>query len=191
MRSTLSFYGGSADKPAGCGAGESKGSEDFTDLNTVRDWRRMLCNEYCGSSFNLDERRWQSVEHYCQANKFAMTDRPYYETFTLDSGSARSSAAGRSKKLTAAQRAEWDDISADILAAAREAKFKQNIRLARALLFTRNAVLMHKGEIDKGLMQLRYDLSPAAADQRLAEYQFAEHLDNLHNLANNGRPKHL
>lgn len=176
MQTTLSFYSGSADKPAGTGAAEILGTGDFTRLNAVRNWRRILSNFHCGDPFDLDERRWASVEHYFQANKFVMIDRVYYETFTLGANRGpvdgiAALRAGRAKRMTPAQCEEWGVISPLVMAAAREAKFRQNPHLVAILRSTQDAILMHKGGVEHDLMQLRDELR---AEQAAKEAAFAE-----------------
>jgi hypothetical protein len=59
---------------------------NFLDLQIVKDWRRMLDDEYV-SPFILDGKRWKTVEHYYQACKFKKRFSNFYASFSLDSKS--------------------------------------------------------------------------------------------------------
>ena len=58
----------------GMGNGESIGLEtvgEYSELSGFKDWRRKLSDMYSSpSQFELDGHKWNSVEHYYQANKF-------------------------------------------------------------------------------------------------------------------------
>jgi predicted NAD-dependent protein-ADP-ribosyltransferase YbiA (DUF1768 family) len=77
--------------------GEEDPISEFTELDSIQDWRKMLSNSYMISSkayafgqeplFVLDGLSWASVEHYFQANKFKDTAPDFYRQFSLESGS--------------------------------------------------------------------------------------------------------
>jgi predicted NAD-dependent protein-ADP-ribosyltransferase YbiA (DUF1768 family) len=92
MEDKFVFYSKSADKPAGRGSNEEKNSDaDYTELNKIKDWRKMLSNFYI-SPFIIDDMTWNSVEHFFHALKFRNNKKPgkeyeFYKTFALDSNS--------------------------------------------------------------------------------------------------------
>ena len=83
------FYSKSADKPLpGKGAGETiepRNIKKFADLASMPGWRKVLSNFYMGP-FKLDNRTWNSVEHYYHANKFKKGHPKFYQEFTVESG---------------------------------------------------------------------------------------------------------
>ena len=43
--------------------------DKYNALRKIKDWRKKLSNFWI-SPFNLEGKRWQSVEHYYQGSKF-------------------------------------------------------------------------------------------------------------------------
>lgn len=60
----------------------------YSELMKIENWRNMLSNYY-HSEFELDGKRWYSVEHYYQASKFRkITNKrsyKFFKSFSLDS----------------------------------------------------------------------------------------------------------
>ena len=172
------FYINSANSKPGKGSGEkvdNKRSLLFKDLELVMNWRRQLDDEFA-SPFMLDNKQWQTVEHYYQASKFKKGFPDFYATFSLDSGSEISSdvkkakaaggKSGRFEKML--MRPNHIKLDADFYGGrdivertkAVKAKFEQNEDLKKTLLSTKKAKLLHfvrgsEPEIDTVLMQVR------------------------------------
>jgi hypothetical protein len=172
------FYINSANSKPGKGSGEkidNKHSLLFKDLELVMNWRRQLDDEFA-SPFMLDNKQWQTVEHYYQASKFKKGFPDFYATFSLDSGSEISSdvkkaksaggKSGRFEKML--MRPNHIKLDADFYGGrdivertkAVKAKFEQNEDLKKTLLSTKKAKLLHfvrgsEPEIDTVLMQVR------------------------------------
>ena len=172
------FYINSANSKPGKGSGEkvdNKRSLLFKDLELVMNWRRQLDDEFA-NPFMLDNKQWQTVEHYYQASKFKKGFPDFYATFSLDSGSEISSdvkkakaaggKSGRFEKML--MRPNHIKLDADFYGGrdivertkAVKAKFEQNEDLKKTLLSTKKAKLLHfvrgsEPEIDTVLMQVR------------------------------------
>lgn len=67
----------------------------LVELSLIPQWRRKLANEWL-SPFELDGRRWASVEHFIQGSKFEGDLRAL---FSLDSNSVVSQDVGRARQL--------------------------------------------------------------------------------------------
>lgn len=84
------FYSKSDPKPkAGRGNGEKIPDIrllDFTELNKIPNWRRMLDDSW-STKFEVDGKKWQSVEHYMLGAQFRKGFPHFYVQFSLDSGS--------------------------------------------------------------------------------------------------------
>lgn len=173
------FYDKSSDtKPPGTGSGEKIKNQDlfnFLDLQIVKDWRRMLDDEYV-SPFILDGKRWKTVEHYYQACKFKKRFSNFYASFSLDSKSEicdnvkkAKGAGGKTGKFeNHLLRPDNITIDPDFYGGrdqversnALKAKFEQHPNLKKVLLDTKKAKLLHfvrgsEPEVDMLLMELR------------------------------------
>jgi predicted NAD-dependent protein-ADP-ribosyltransferase YbiA (DUF1768 family) len=90
------FYEKSMDKPPGKGSGEKieppERRLEFSQLapkGEYPNWRRKLDNTWYHEKtpLEIDERKWNSVEHYVQASKFKNTAPEFYNEFTAESNS--------------------------------------------------------------------------------------------------------
>lgn len=157
------FYSKSADKPLpGKGSGEKLGPEGvvaYSELKSIPKWRKKLSN-FWSSEFTLDGKRWLSVEHYYQANKFKKGFPEFYNSFSLDSDSEVSknaamakSAGGKTGKYKG-QLLRPKSIVMDgdffegnqhnkTMKNAMMAKFSQHEELKKLLLTTKQAKLVH------------------------------------------------
>jgi predicted NAD-dependent protein-ADP-ribosyltransferase YbiA (DUF1768 family) len=155
------FYSKSIDAKPGKGSGEmipSGQSDKFDALSKIKDWRKKLSNFWI-QPFELDGKRWQSVEHYYQGSKFKRTP-DFYHQFSLDSGSDISKdpalakgAGGKSGKfdgkLVRPKEIRVDDGFFEQnrnkieMYKAQHAKFTQHDDLMKLLKLTKDAKLMH------------------------------------------------
>ena len=171
------FYEKSADKkPPGTGSGEKIEKQDllqFTDLQIITNWRRMLDDEYV-APFTFDGKQWQTVEHYYQASKFKKGFPDFYAMFSLDSESEfcndvkkAKAAGGKMGKYRKELGFEKVSLDPDFYGGrdkvergnALTAKF-ENPQLRKVLLGTKKAKLLHfvrgsEPEVDTLLMELR------------------------------------
>ena len=129
---------------------------NYVQLYSTPDWRRKLSREY-PSMFELDGHKWQSVEHYYQANKFK-NNPEFYLDFSLDSQKESAKDAELAKALGGKEgkykgqqiRTASIQIIPDfygkqqkeILKKGHRAKFTQNEDLKKLLLFTQRAKLL-------------------------------------------------
>ena len=175
------FYKSSADKMPGKGSNEKLAKElmrEFSQLASLKNWRKKLDNTWTESQFTLDGHQWNSVEHFYQANKFR--DSPdFYLSFTAESGTKLSKNPDYAKAATTTtgklkgEHVRPSEVRMDAnlqakdkkksLQRALEAKFTQNEELKRILLETKNAKLMHyrkskEPELAEELMMLREEL---------------------------------
>jgi len=172
------FHSNSADSKPGKGSGEkidTKYAVLFKDLALVKNWRRQLDDEFV-APFMLDNKQWQTVEHYYQASKFKKGFPDFYASFSLDSGSEiasdvkKAKAAGGKSGRFEKQLLRPNNIKLDAdfyggrdvveRTNAVKAKFEQNEELRKTLLFTKKAKLLHfvrggEPEIDTVLMKMR------------------------------------
>ena len=156
------FYSKSANAYPGMGSGEkirTKNKLNYATLNAIPNWRKTLSN-FSTDEFDLDGHRWKSVEHFYQGSKFKKGNPEFYETFSLDSGSALSknpslakTAGGKTGKskgtvLRPATIKIDEDFFTDgrnerVMYRAQMAKYKQNETAKKVLLNTRDAKLQH------------------------------------------------
>ncbi len=158
------FYSKSADKPLpGKGAGETINTsriKEFAELASMIGWRKVLSNFYM-APFKLDNRTWNSVEHYYHANKFKKNHPDFYQLFTVESDSDISKdaafakgAGGKTGNFKKMNYKRPKDIVIDedffssgraqqAMEAGQRAKYTQNEIPKRVLLATKNAKLQH------------------------------------------------
>lgn len=130
---------------------------EFAKLALIPFWRNKLSNQWV-QPFMTDNRKWASIEHYCQACKFKENHPAFYSTFSLDSGTELSQNPEMAK-CAGIKNGEFNgdilrpvDIFIDPNYAERKhkikydaqlAKIKQNEDLKNLLLETRDAMLLH------------------------------------------------
>jgi len=148
------FHSKSAHKAPGKGSGEiipAGRVSDFTELQMKenKDWRKVLSNFYV-AEFQLDGKRWNSVEHYFHANKFKTKDSDYYMSFSLDDESSKinkdprlAKKAGRKLKLNMEERRNWEKEKSGVMKRAQMEKYRTSEHARKILLLTKDAKLMH------------------------------------------------
>ena len=179
------FYFQSADKSAGRGTGEKIDANsrklDFAELTPkgeFSNWRRKLDDKWLHTDmpFELDGQRWNSVEHYVQADKFKNEHPKFYISFTADSKTKLSKdvdmaiAAANSKAHSNIRPAsividpQYNSKQEDMARSnAINAKFTQIPHFTKLLLATKNAILYQyipgkKPEVATNLILIRKNL---------------------------------
>ena len=156
---------------------------EYKQLAIYKDWRKKLDDDWT-STFQVDNKKWKTVEHYYQAAKFKKHHPHFYNQFSLDDTSSEISkdvvlakAAGSQKGVFKKGKKEiplrpqdiridpdfYGSRQKDEREKALYAKFSQNEELKQILLFTKNAVLRkyipkRKAETDISLMTVRQRL---------------------------------
>lgn len=181
----FTYYNKSAATPkAGKGNNEKIKPEKVTlfkelNLKKHKDWRKML-DDYFESPFELEGKKWSTVEHYYQASKFKKTNTNFYEVFSLDGGDEKINkdvemaiiaGSKTGKKKSVLLRPTNVKIDPDFYGGRnmeeREkavfAKFSQNVVLKEVLLLTKDAKLMkmipkEESQTDYILMKVRETL---------------------------------
>ena len=171
------FYSKSKDSPPGMGAGEQILKENipkYESLSKIKDWRKKLSNFWV-QPFEIDGKKWQSVEHYYQGSKFKGTPE-FFNQFSLDSDSDLSkdpllakAAGGKIGKFGKEQIRPKEIVMdtnffegrhSEEMFKGQFAKFTQNTDLMDMLLKTKDAQLIHytrggKPVVFTGLMLIR------------------------------------
>ena len=140
----------------------------FIDLSKISDWRRKLDDTWSEAPFELNGKKWASVEHYYQSAKFRIHNPDFSDLFSLDAtesaiakdvdlaisaGSKSGRANAKAKKkvkgdtLLRPKGIEIDpkfygEKSDQERLNAVNAKFSKNEDLKKVLLATRDAKLM-------------------------------------------------
>tara|TARA_B110001450_G_scaffold92748_1_gene87938 strand:+ start:2557 stop:4458 length:1902 start_codon:yes stop_codon:yes gene_type:complete len=155
-----------------------EGIKPYIQLAAKKNWRKLLSNS-AESKLNLDNKSWNSVDHYYNASKFAKNNKEFYNNFSLDSNSELSknvnlaiiggSKTGiyKNKKIRddkiIIDRDFFDGRHNEVMKKALHAKFTQNPELSQILLRTKNAKINNyvdgkKPEVNYNLMELRSSL---------------------------------
>ena len=180
---TFMFHSMSNSTPkAGKGSGEHIPDMfifEYNNLNKIPDWRKKLDDSWI-APFTVDNRRWNSVEHYYLGSQFKKGYPDFYNKFSIDSESEISkdialariagSKTGKNKdNVLREKHIKVDPDFYEVGANSRDkterltaivAKFSQNLDLKQVLLETKRAKLLHfirgrEPEADTELMKLR------------------------------------
>ena len=147
---TLFYFSKSANKDAGRGKNEFVlRPEDYSELNTIKDWRKILSNFYV-APFVFQGKRWNTVEHAFQSAKIGMVDETKADWFSLNSGHLIGCGDGliarRNRKLVMLDGETlkiWDEIKSEIMGNILYAKFSQVDLAKKVLLATNHSILLH------------------------------------------------
>jgi hypothetical protein len=157
---------------------------DYTELGLNKDWRKKMDDDWV-STFELDNKKWKTVEHYYQGSKFKKHNPHFYNRFSLDDVSSEIAKEVDLAKAAGSQSGFFKKGKRDIPLRPLEikidpdfygnrqkeerekalyAKFSQNEELKNILLLTKTAVLKRyvpkrKPEQDGTLMMVRQRLS--------------------------------
>lgn len=154
MCSRIVFYSKSADKFPGKGTNEflsdcDKNNDVFKELNSVKDWRRMLSNFY-ESEFKHDAMTFNTAEHAFHYNKFKLFDKDVAFKFALESDSDISKGDGKAAQkarkllmLNEEQLTKWFKVREKSLNKILYDKFNQSDELKSMLVKTKTAELWH------------------------------------------------
>lgn len=160
----LFFFSKSANKLAGKGVNEFVSNyNDYDDLNTNKDWRKMLSNFYV-AKFTYNGKTYYTAEHAFQAKKIELVDADKANLFCIESGNIIGTTkdgniARKNRKLVILNDEniqKWNEIKHTIMKEILICKFTQNNELRSVLLLTKNAILLHGA---KGIpISRQYDL---------------------------------
>ena len=159
MTDILFFYSKSKDLPAGCQKGRKyqeqvKNSNDYIELNSIPDWRKVLSNFYV-FEFKAEVApdtilTFRSIEHGFHYFKIRITDPNRAFDFALESGSKLSKGDGQDARharklvvLNTQQLEEWDSIKESVLYSLSKCRYSQDTLSKQVLLATRDAQLWH------------------------------------------------
>ena len=141
------YYEKSSNKPIpGKGPGEKislNKIKDFSKLQSILNWRKQLSNQY-EKEFELDEKKWLTIEHFMNANKYK-NNKDIYDNLSLTSGSDESRDILKMKEdvKKLIKDKDYDKRHDDLLKRAIKAKFSQNDDLQEMLKETKMAKLVN------------------------------------------------
>ena len=154
----LFFYSKSKDLPAGSQTRKWQEyvtyPEDYIELNSIPDWRKVLSNFYM-FDFKAEVApdlilTFRTIEHGFHYFKIKIADPSRAFDFALESGSKLSKGDGpdarRARKLVVLspqQLQEWDSIKESVLYSLSKCRFSQDPLSKQVLLATRDAQLWH------------------------------------------------
>ena len=140
------YYDKSSNKPIpGKGPGEKiplNKVKDYSNLKSILNWRKQLSNSY-EKEFELDEKKWLSVNHFINANKFK-NNKDVYDNLSLNSNTDESRDTYKMKETIdgLSKDKDFDKKYNDLLKRAIKAKFSQNDDLQEMLKETQQAKLV-------------------------------------------------
>jgi len=168
-------YNKSSNKVPGKGSGETINKSDivkYSELEKKKNWRRMLSHMW-PLEIDIDGNRFQSVEHFMQANKFKNSSE-LFKQFTLQSnstlstnpekavlmGAENSSIRDSKYKIDPNYESRYDELMSKAL----YQKFVKNSEFKKLLKETRDAKLMEYRRakyprVMDELMKLREEIS--------------------------------
>lgn len=160
MTTVFQFYSKSLDVYPGKGKSESVNENDiekFNELSKIKDWRKVLSN-FFSDEFELDGKKWLSVEHFYQASKFKNDNFDFYSQFSLDSKSDISknpllakSAGGKSgmfkkemiRPISVTMDKDFNSRKDLVMYRGQMAKYLQSKIARKVLMLTHDAKLQH------------------------------------------------
>jgi ribA/ribD-fused uncharacterized protein len=148
--SVFVFYSKSADKKPGKGAGETVlASDDFSELSTIPNWRKVLSNFHY-EPFEWKGREWSCIEEAFQASKFGPENFEAFQTEVRERSENLEEDAGitsqklrKWKVLSGPKLEEWNKKSRKVMKDIAKAKYEQSEFARMVLLATKNAKLLH------------------------------------------------
>jgi predicted NAD-dependent protein-ADP-ribosyltransferase YbiA (DUF1768 family) len=149
----LAFYSKSRDYAAGAGPQEyivDISQYNFTQLNYIKDWRKILSNFHVHPFKYTDGYTYNSIEHVFQAMKIALANPEKALLFTVESGDEIGLGDGaiaqknrKLVKLNKNQIHQWDSMKDEIMRTAAECKYAQCEIAQKVLRATNDAELWH------------------------------------------------
>ena len=171
----LQLYNKSSDKLPGKGSGETINESDiakYSELKKKKNWRRMLSHMW-PLEIEIDGNRFQSVEHFMQANKFKNSS-DLFKQFTLQSNSTLSTHPEKAVLMGAENSSirdskykidpSYETRYNDLMSKALYQKFVKNSEFKKLLKETRDSKLMEYRRakyprVMDELMKLREEIS--------------------------------
>ena len=150
----LLFYSKSKDLPAGSHQEYTAQPDDYSDLNAISDWRKILSNFYV-FDFVIEVSpdvilTFRTIEHGFHYFKIRLADPTRAFEFALESGSDLSKgdglAARRARKLVLLnpqQLRKWVSIRDSVLYFLSKCRYSQDTLSKKVLLATQDAQLWH------------------------------------------------
>ena len=91
-------------------------------------------------SFWLDDKQWQTSEHYFQAQKYPNTE--FYDLVHKATTPSEAAKLGRNRSIPL--RNDWEDVKDEVMRKALYAKFSQNQEIKEILLSTNDQDLVEE-----------------------------------------------